>query len=162
LYRIKAKPNFNVILKDIGVSLKSENEKWIEVPKEVLDNSKDAKALADFYIKEDASAKKVVTKEEVKKVVEPKKETAFVAHKVTEEVPQGIFVAQPKGEEVEQISEVPEAKVLDKTEVIEVPAVEEKVEEKAPIVEEMVVAKEVKETKKATQKPTPKKATNKK
>lgn len=171
MYRIKAKEKYNVILKDIGINLKAENTNWIEVPKELLDNSKDAKALAAFFIKEDVSVKVDVSVKEIKKIekIEKKEETVFIAHKPEEKPLNGVFVSQPKGEEVEQISEEKETKILDSVEVVEIPTVEKvtEVEEVEPAVESVVetVVKEDKQPKatpKASSKTTNKKVTPKK
>lgn len=167
--KVKAKPGFNIVVKDLGLSLRSETKDWIEVDKEKFNASVDVRSVRKLILIEGEDTVAETTVAEEKKEVEAKVtgEGAFVMAGPDEKKPEGIFVAQPKTSPEANTTAIldqapvpaPKAKVLDETEVVE-PVAETVAEVKETVVE----AKEVKEetnksekskaeTKPATKKP---------
>lgn len=46
--KIRAKKGFNIIIKDLGITLRSEKRDWVDVSKEDYDNSRDIKSFLSF------------------------------------------------------------------------------------------------------------------
>lgn len=125
MYRIKAKPGYNVIIRDLGITFSSGGG-WIKVDKKKFDNSKDAKRMTKFLIIEEIDIQKE------KKInnnilpddnIPPAIKTIFVTRPAFEENPKDVFVAQPKG-----IDEIPIIEEIKKIEEVIAPVEEAKIE----------------------------------
>lgn len=120
MYRIKAKPGYNVIIKDLGITFRSSGD-WISVEKAIFNSSEDAKRMANLLLIEDAEDIKEENKidnkdEHILQVAE----TSFVTRPAFEENPKDVFVANPTIIDVDQNLE---------TEKVEIPVEEVKAEE---------------------------------
>ena len=58
IIQIKAKPGYNIIINDINIALRAENDQWIPVDKEVFEASADAKKLKDFIVIDETGKEK--------------------------------------------------------------------------------------------------------
>lgn len=142
-YRVKAKPGFNIVVKDLGLSFRSETN-WIDVDKERFDASADVRSVRKFLLVEgqDTESEKVATASD--NGIVQTNGGAFVREGHVQENPADVFVAQPKtspeASTTAPIETVPVTKVAEKTEVVETTK---------EVVEEIVEAKEVIEEVKA-------------
>lgn len=91
--KIRAKNGFNLIIKDIGLTLKSEKREWIEISEKDYNSSSDIKSFSDFIeIYDSKKESKDLMDESKNKKVENKKETIFVKDGRTYENPSDTFV----------------------------------------------------------------------
>lgn len=111
MYRIKPKKGYNVVLKDMGLVLRTEKDEWVEVDEELFNNSNDAKRLKDLIIIEGQE-----NKIEKVKDVQPKSkqdavysvpENAFVVGTRTYKNPDDVFV-KTQNDIVDPITQVTE------------------------------------------------------
>ena len=100
MYKIKAKQGYNVIIRDLGFTLRSGGD-WTDIDDESFDNSVDIKKFKDLI--EIAEINGEVEKKEKKEIIETDNtilqvgETSFITRPAFEENPKDVFIAQPKG-----------------------------------------------------------------
>lgn len=107
MYRIKAKPGYNVIVKDLGITFRSAGD-WINVEKAIFDSSEDAKRVANLLLIE--GAEDIKTENKVEDIVKEDNilqvaETSFVTRPAFEENPKDVFIANPSIIDVSQVVE---------------------------------------------------------
>jgi hypothetical protein len=158
MYRLKVAGNYNLVIKDLGISINAASNKDVLVDKEKFEASVDAQRLVTnkFLIVEDADSAKS-QKPVVEKFV-PNTE-AIVVKREEEKKPENIFVRQPEETKTEEVVEPEQgAKVLEPVEVVEVKnetevKVSEEKQEVKNTQKEEVAEKEVAPKKPATKKP---------
>jgi hypothetical protein len=150
MYKIKPKQNYNIVIRDLGLNLRSSHDNWVYLNKKDFDSSTDAQAVKSFLIIEEVdSVEPVAAEKKVADNVVQVSENAFVKDGRIDTNPAGIFVTQPPEDEV---------KVEEKAEVVEevkIETVEEKVEKVEKVEEipaEVTTEEAPKETKKANRK----------
>ena len=130
MYRIKAKPGYNVIVSDLGITFRPGG--WITIDKAKFDNSKVAKKVAHLLIIEE-----IGTIKEEKKVEDNIIQTAntnLTTRSAFEENPKDVFVAEPVG-----VDEIP---IIEEKEEVIVPIEETKIETAEEIKTEEVKVEE--------------------
>lgn len=169
IIKIKAKKGFNVILKDLGIILQSESNNWIEVNKELFENSNDARKFAKIIEVSEIETETVAVVEEktnnpVNEVIQVNDTSFIVNPKEEEKNVENVFIKEQEiivNEEKEEVAET--VKEAEKSEEVQVEAVveatETPVEDTSTVTEEVVTVKEVKEKPAATKKPANKKST---
>ena len=151
MYKIKAKPGYNIIVRDLKIKLDSSQNAWKFVAKEDFDNSPDCQSVKHLMeieecngenIKAEVSvpeAKPIMTTLDENHGIKEVATNSFVSHFDPISNPEGTFVAQPqetvidatKTEEVKvEETKLEEAKV--ETTTPEVAPVETNVVETAP------------------------------
>lgn len=97
MYRIKPKPGYNVIIKDLSLSLKSYQTKWTYITEEKFDNSADIKSVKNLLLIEKVDSKDSETETvEIKAEVEEiKSDKVFVSEGRTYKNPDDVFVKMP-------------------------------------------------------------------
>lgn len=97
MYKIKAKQGYNVIINDLGLTLRSSGN-WVDIDDESFENSNDIKKLK--HLIEIANIDGEVEKKETiqnNDTILQVGETSFVTRPSFEENPKDVFIAQPKG-----------------------------------------------------------------
>lgn len=96
MYRIKAKPGFNIIIKDLNLSLRSETKGFISISKEAFDASRDAQSVLNYIIVEGAENAVETVTVTADATIQQTAEGAFVRAGHLQTNPDDVFVAQPK------------------------------------------------------------------
>jgi hypothetical protein len=114
VYRIKAKPGYNVIVSDLGITFRPGG--WITINKAKFDNSKVAKKVAHLLIIEEIGT--IKEEKKVKDNIIQTANTNLTTRSAFEENPKDVFVAEPVG-----IDEMP---IIEEKEEVIVPIEETK------------------------------------
>lgn len=158
IIKLKAKPGFNIFIKDLGIALRSEVNDWVEVEKEKFEKSLEVNRVRKFIIVDgldNIEEKETSKNEDIKMVAEG----AFVRDGYVQTNPDDVFVAKPttspeatklssdiepkKQEIVEPVEAKPEVKPEIKETTEEVKVEDTKPEVKEATEELNVSAKEV-------------------
>lgn len=169
MYRIKAKPGYNVIVSDLGITFRPSG--WITINKAKFDNSKVAKKVAHLLIIEEIGT--IKEEKKVKDNIIQTANTNLTTRSAFEENPKDVFVAEPVGIDEMPIIEEKEEVIVPieetKNETVEEVKAEEAETEEATILDdgkEIITATEEVTTKvteeiKPVKKPGAKKGRNK-
>ena len=126
--KIRAKKGFNIVVKDLGITLRSEKKDWLEISDEDYHNSKDIKSLLKFIETKNGKAKK----EDLEEKVDDKPlstETAFCREGRLYSNPKDVYIRY-ESEDLVDISKDVESVVSE-----EIPK-ESEITEQAEVVEE--------------------------
>jgi hypothetical protein len=101
VYRIKTKENLNLLIQDIGVTLKADTDTWRYINEDVLDNSTDFKNIKHLVNIEQIDSRKeedIPTNDEENEDVTEVNEGAYVIDGDSPKNPDDAFVANPNEE----------------------------------------------------------------
>lgn len=163
MYRLKVTGNYNLVIKDLGISINAASTKEVLVEKQKLDASVDAQRLIANKLLIIVDTDSTESNESVVDEFSPNTD-AIVIRKEEEKLPENVFVRQPEEIKAEDAIEEPKgAKVFEPVEVVEVvnesqtetsetKEIVENTQEKEVVAEKTVAPKKVATNKKSTAK----------